>query len=180
MTFKETMAGLFATSEGTYYKWKKEKRPIINLLEAYFTKDELVEFLHTTQIRRQEIVKNYTLEELQNKLSDITMNDMYMIFGNFKRRSLIYLLFILKNENINSVKEFFTHLKQDQESKFFTFIQKIKYDSNNISFPTYSKEFEEYFEKYFHEEYKIKFILENKTSIIELIETILDKKMYKV
>ncbi len=59
---------------------------------------------------------------------------MYLIFGQFKRRSLVYLLFMLKNEQINSVEDFFTNMKQDQENNFFTFIQKIKYDSNNISF----------------------------------------------
>lgn len=44
MTFKETMATLFSTAEGTYYKWKKEERPIIKLLDKYFSKEELEEF----------------------------------------------------------------------------------------------------------------------------------------
>jgi phosphoglycerate-specific signal transduction histidine kinase len=44
------MAAIFSTSEGTYYKWKRENRPIINLLDKYFTKEELEEFLETGEI----------------------------------------------------------------------------------------------------------------------------------
>lgn len=62
MTFKETMAALFSTAEGTYYKWKREERPIILLLEKYFTKEDLEEFLETGKIRKFEntdIVVNF-------------------------------------------------------------------------------------------------------------------------
>ncbi|BAK72832.1 hypothetical protein [Arcobacter sp. L] len=60
MTFKETMAALFSTAEGTYYKWKKEERPIIKLLDKYFSKEELEEFLSTEKINKLENLNSYS------------------------------------------------------------------------------------------------------------------------
>lgn len=60
MTFKETMATLFSTAEGTYYKWKKEDRPIIKLLDKYFSKEELEEFLRTGKINKLENLNSYS------------------------------------------------------------------------------------------------------------------------
>ncbi|MCT7575260.1 hypothetical protein N5U00_07955 [Aliarcobacter butzleri] len=70
MTFKKTMAKLFSTAEGTYYKWKKENRPIINLLETYFTKEDLEEFLTTGEISKQELTKNLSVNDIQELIKD--------------------------------------------------------------------------------------------------------------
>lgn len=43
-------------SANTYYNWKKEKRPIINLLEKYFTKEELQEFFEYGEIEKFEFL----------------------------------------------------------------------------------------------------------------------------
>lgn len=48
------MAGIFSTAEGTFYKWKKEERPIVALLERYFSKEDLEEFLNTGKVSRYE------------------------------------------------------------------------------------------------------------------------------
>ena len=61
MTFKQTMAKIFDTAEGTYYKWKKENRPIINLLDKYFSVNELNEFLNEKKISRFELHKRQKL-----------------------------------------------------------------------------------------------------------------------
>lgn len=65
MTFKQIMAGLFSTAEGTFYKWKNEGRPIISLLEKYYTKEELEEFLETGKIEKMQIVTGLSLEDLK-------------------------------------------------------------------------------------------------------------------
>lgn len=65
MTFKETMAKLFSTSEGTYYKWKRENRPIINLLEKYFTKEDIEEFLEFNSIEKFETLKHSNYAEIE-------------------------------------------------------------------------------------------------------------------
>ena len=62
MTFKETMATIFSASEGAYYKWKREKRPIILLLEKYFSKGELEEFLETGKIEKFEKIREFEME----------------------------------------------------------------------------------------------------------------------
>jgi len=41
-------------SQNTYYKWKKEERPIIIFLEKYFRKEDLEEFLETERIDKLE------------------------------------------------------------------------------------------------------------------------------
>ena len=55
MNFKELMGKVFKfKSLATYYTWKRQQRPIILLLDKYFTKDELEEFLSTTKIEKFE------------------------------------------------------------------------------------------------------------------------------
>lgn len=52
--FKNTITTLFGFAAPTYYRWKKEKRPIVNLLEKYFSDLELEEFVLTGKINRLE------------------------------------------------------------------------------------------------------------------------------
>ena len=60
MTFKQTMSLLFSTAEGTYYKWKSQKRPIIQLLDYLLTQSEIEEFLSSPdhKIAKFEMIKN--------------------------------------------------------------------------------------------------------------------------
>ncbi len=59
MKLDEIMMCLYNNSRGTYYKWKKENRPIILLLEKYFKKDDLEEFLNTNKIKDLDIYLQY-------------------------------------------------------------------------------------------------------------------------
>lgn len=56
------------TSQGVG-KWRKENRPIINLLEKYFTKEELEEFLKTEKINKLERLDE--LLEIEKKYNEI-------------------------------------------------------------------------------------------------------------
>ncbi len=51
-------------SANTYYNWKKEKRPIISLLEKYFTQTDLEEFLEYGTIEKLEFanIQNYSVQ----------------------------------------------------------------------------------------------------------------------
>lgn len=85
MTFKETMAKLFDSSEGAYYKWKRENRPIITLLEKYFTKEELEEFLMSGKISRMESnvhtdIFNYSLYNVIAESFKDIMHPSYFLF----------------------------------------------------------------------------------------------------
>lgn len=55
---------LFLFTRQTWSKWKNEKRPIVNLIEKYFTNDELQEFLETNQIEKFELLKDLSKNEL--------------------------------------------------------------------------------------------------------------------
>lgn len=61
---EKVILDLFKYSRGTYYTWKREKRPIIKLIEKYFTKSYLQEFLETGNIAVFEL-----LDFAENKLS---------------------------------------------------------------------------------------------------------------
>jgi hypothetical protein len=54
---EEIFMDLFGFSRPTYYKWKRENIKVIQLLEKYFSKDELEEFLETGSIRKLETEK---------------------------------------------------------------------------------------------------------------------------
>lgn len=57
MRIEQLMSKLFGFSTQTYFNWKKDsktKRPIISLLEKYFSKDDLQEFLDTGKVAKYE------------------------------------------------------------------------------------------------------------------------------
>jgi hypothetical protein len=52
---REAITKIFAFgSQNTYYQWKKQDRPIIKLIEKYFSKEDLKEFLETGEISKFE------------------------------------------------------------------------------------------------------------------------------
>lgn len=59
-------------SENTYYDWKKQNRPIINLLEEYFNKEELQEYIDTGRITRLEekTIVNTKIDVYENIMMD--------------------------------------------------------------------------------------------------------------
>lgn len=63
MTHKEVMAKLFDFNATTYYAWKKQDRPIINLIDIYFTKEDLEEFLKYGQITKFELLNMIDYQE---------------------------------------------------------------------------------------------------------------------
>ncbi len=57
MNNNELMSKLFGFSAPTYFRWKKENRPIIKLIEK-FSEEELVEYLSSGEITRLDDIKN--------------------------------------------------------------------------------------------------------------------------
>lgn len=146
MTFKETMAKLFSTAEGTYYSYVKKNYSIINFL-LNFTKEELEELLQYGKIAKLELIKNYSLEELKNKLNtqQVIYDDDYIIknltfkflmFNNKKALiSLRRIIDELPNFNVNKndllrimqnypVSFFSVETKNDKKTAIF-FIDKL-------------------------------------------------------
>lgn len=125
MNNNEIMSQLFGFSAPTYFRWKKEKRLIINLLEKFFSKEDLEEFLQTGEIERLEqdntktnkiddinvILIDYTKYQLKDKLQRITdKNTMEWLWFLFAKKILIKVLHNISSDNkttaIMNSKEF--------------------------------------------------------------------------
>jgi len=63
------ISALIGNNEKTIYRWKKENRLIIHLLEKYFTEENLEEFLATQKIEKFE-----KFEKIQNKVINANAN----------------------------------------------------------------------------------------------------------
>ncbi|WP_323585426.1 hypothetical protein [Aliarcobacter butzleri] len=70
--FKQQACRILDISTRSYSNFNKQNKPIIKLLEKYFIKEELQEFLETGEIEKQEIVKDLSLSDLNslNKLKE--------------------------------------------------------------------------------------------------------------
>lgn len=55
----KTLSKLIGNTERTIFTWKKEGRPIIELFEKYFTKDDLEEFLRYGRIQKFKSLSDY-------------------------------------------------------------------------------------------------------------------------
>lgn len=66
----KTYSLLFQNTIRTISNWKIEKRPIISLLEKYFSKEDLEEFLKTGEIKKQELLKKQDFMQLELILQD--------------------------------------------------------------------------------------------------------------
>lgn len=73
---EQIMSDLFKYSQQSYFNHKRENRPILLLIEKYFTKDELEEFLEKGSIasfekKRIDEHNKLVLEEINKKLLEI-------------------------------------------------------------------------------------------------------------
>lgn len=48
----ETIVKVLGVSKNSYWNYKNQNRPIISLLEKYFSKNDLTEFLETGQVTK--------------------------------------------------------------------------------------------------------------------------------
>jgi len=62
---------LFMFTRQSWNNWKKEKRPIILLVEKYFTNEDLQEFLDTGKIKRLEDIDFINYHELKKRVGEI-------------------------------------------------------------------------------------------------------------
>lgn len=75
MNKDKLMCKVFGFSSPTYFRWKKENRVIIKLLEKYFTDEELKEFLESGRISSKEEdlkqdIKSYIDEQIDKRLKE--------------------------------------------------------------------------------------------------------------
>lgn len=107
-------------SQNTYYSWKREKRPIISLVEKYFSENDLKEFLETGEISsyhsfhlHQERIENFFDINLDLINDSMGYEGLYIYFKFFSKYKEVLFTKIKGNQN-----------KKDlQPDKFNTFIQ---------------------------------------------------------
>lgn len=106
------MTALFQFSRQSWNNWKKEKRPIITLLEKYFTKEDLEEFLETGKISNFEILEEFKALLQGSKFDYLSFLTNYLkhsnefdFFTDFYYRFLVYIS-DLRNQSTDSGIEF--------------------------------------------------------------------------
>lgn len=96
---KENIKKILDISDKTYYNWKNQNRPIIELLHKYFQDNEITEFLETGRISRLE--NNKDQELLNNEASKIYNHFISVLY--LKDKSLLKLfLVVINNANETS------------------------------------------------------------------------------
>ena len=75
---KSSIIRILNISDRTYYNWKSEGRPIIGLLEKYFTSDDLEEYLQTGSISRLENLDNLDSDLLERHIAYELKHKLYL------------------------------------------------------------------------------------------------------
>ncbi len=106
MKKEDIFTSLFGFSSPTFYNWQREKRPVINLLDKYFSKDELEEFLSTNKINRLEntsyinsFYDKQTLELYDLIFKTHSSKNDFIVFD-------ILIDLIISNKKYNSFEEY--------------------------------------------------------------------------
>lgn len=129
----ETIVKILGVSKNSYWNYKNQQRPIIFLLEKYFTKEDLEEFLETGKISKFETNAEYS-HDLDLTKSLIIDNAVYS--AKEKLRNLNFD-FIYNKGAIDILKEIVASMETDQlnlenaKDVLFTLIK--GYDAHWIS-----------------------------------------------
>lgn len=98
-------------SKPSYYVWKRQGRPIFKLLETYFSKEELQEFLETGKISKFEIVEEFKMILQGSKLDYLDFvtkhlkhSNEFDFFTDFYYRFLVYIYTLQNNPNRSDVE----------------------------------------------------------------------------
>lgn len=93
MNKKEIIEEFFKISEKTYYNHKRDKRPVVELVDTYFTDNELEEFLKTKQIRSFNNMKEFNEEhELMKNIMIDVIDNIFIEITSMTRNKLEYLI----------------------------------------------------------------------------------------
>ncbi len=131
MQHKEVMSKLFDYNATTFYSWKKQNRPIISLVEKYFTDDELIEFISSGKVDKYDDI---------DSLIDNSLNSYIEFISKLNQDSLTLLFTIFKKsiiENIDfdeSYIKLILDLDFDKESKNLLLSNLITADNLSLSF----------------------------------------------
>ncbi len=60
----ELICKILKIGKASYYRYKKSNEPILNLIK-YFSKEELIELQNTSKIYRLELIKDFSIEQIE-------------------------------------------------------------------------------------------------------------------
>jgi hypothetical protein len=119
---KDSIVQMLGISLKSYYNWKNS-RLIITFLEKYFSESELQEFLETQKIKKLELIKGFTTDELENLLFNRNNNSEEQLIDYVEHN-----LDLEKIKKFSSIKDFFSVDIKD----FLYFFQKINEENINL------------------------------------------------
>lgn len=146
--FKQIACELLDISTRSYSNFVKQKRPIIKLLEKYFTKEDLQEFIDNGKIHKLEntnYIQNYFLKSKLNNYINIFDSIEFIYNDDVVSDFYFYFLSNLKNNNLSSKLDFLTNSNYIENNYFIeslsSYISQIQSDKFNINiFPKESEE----------------------------------------
>lgn len=96
--YKEVASTVLQCTLASYYNWANQKRPVISLLEKYFTKEDLEEFIQTGRISKFEILEDFKMLLQGSKLDYLSFvtnhlkhSKKFDFFTDFYYRFLVYI-----------------------------------------------------------------------------------------
>jgi len=103
---RHVVSQLLDISERSYYTFKKQGRPVIRLLETYFSKSDLEEWIQYEKISKLDILKDFEailqgskLDYLKFVSEELNFSLEYDLFTDLYYKLLIYLYDMQKLEN---------------------------------------------------------------------------------
>ena len=95
---RHIVSRLLDISERSYYTFKKQGRPVIRLLETYFSKSDLEEWIEYEKISKLEMIKDFEMILLGSKIDylkfvneNLVLDIKYDLFTDLYYQFLIYL-----------------------------------------------------------------------------------------
>lgn len=109
--YKEVASNILQCTLASYYNWANQKRPIIALLEKYFTKEDLEEFIQTDRISKFEILEEFKMilqgskwDYLEFINKHLKYSPQFDFFTDFYYRFLVYIHTLQNNPNRSDIE----------------------------------------------------------------------------
>lgn len=169
----DTIVKILDVSKNSYWNWKNQNRPIITLLEKYFSKDDLKEFLDTGKISK--------LEEISSSKKDFDILKTFIVENSlFEAKRKLQAIFkmpfydVIEILNKKGAKDILKEVLPNitdytiETAKYKLLEQIKKYEANWVSFknPQKAKLLSKYIEQSFSKS-EVFAICENKETIFD-------------
>jgi hypothetical protein len=107
----ELYSTILGCSVSGFYKWKKQNRLIISLLQEYFSDSDLLEWVKNQKITKLELIKDFEMILLGSKIDylkfineNLLLDFKYDLFTDLYYKFLIYLNDMQRSEDVENYK----------------------------------------------------------------------------